>query len=173
MKKITILIAVLWAFSSFGIAAEEKDSTKKAGDASTTNSATREHKIFSPAEIKWADGPASLPAGVKIAVLEGDPGGKGSSTIRLQAPDGYKIPPHAHPAAEKVTVISGTYYLGVGDKFDEAAAREMAAGSFASMPAGVKHFGWVKGETVVQVNGTGPAEIAYVNAGDDPRTKKK
>lgn len=173
MKKTTILITALWAFSSFAIAAEEKDSSKKPRDKSSTSAAADEHKMFTPAALKWADGPPSLPPGVKFAVLEGDPAGKGPYTIRLQAPDGYKIPPHAHPAAEKLTVISGTYYLGVGEKFDEAATREMPAGSFASMPAGVKHFGWVKGETVVQVNGTGPAEIAYVNADDDPRTKKK
>lgn len=173
MKKFTILITGLWAFCSFAIAAEEKDSTKKASDAGAKSTATEEHKIFSPAEIKWADGPASLPAGAKFAVLEGDPKQPGPFTIRLQVPDGYKIPPHTHPAVEHVTVISGTFHLGMGDKFDQTAGRELAAGSFAFMPAGMKHFGWMKGETVVQVHGNGPFAIIYVNPADDPRNAKK
>lgn len=173
MKKITMLITVVWAFSSFALAAEEKASSKKASDSSSKSAATEEHKMFTAAEMKWADGPPSLPPGVKIAVLEGDPTKTGPFTIRLQAPDGFKIPAHTHPTAERVTVISGTLYLGMGDKLDEAAGRELAAGGFAVMPAGMKHFAWMKGETVVQVHGTGPFAVKYVNPADDPRAPKK
>jgi anti-sigma factor ChrR (cupin superfamily) len=173
MKMISILITGLWAFCSFAIAAEEKDSAKKTSDTSTASVATHDHQIFSPAEIKWVDGPPALPAGAKIAVLEGDPKQPGPFTLRLQVPDGYKIPPHTHPAVEHVTVISGTFNLGMGDKFDQAATRELVTGSFAFMPAGMKHFGWMKGETVVQVHGMGPFAIIYVNPADDPRNAKK
>jgi hypothetical protein len=105
--------------------------------------------------------------------LDGDPTKKGSFTVRLQAPDGYKVPPHTHPTTERITVISGTFYLGMGDKFDEAAGREMAPGSFAVLPAGMRHFGWYMGETVLQINSEGPFQIKYVNPADDPRNAKK
>ena len=65
--------------------------------------------IFTPKEIAWKDGPASLPPGTKMAVLEGDPTKEGPFTMRLKAPDGYQIPPHTHPKTERLTVISGTF----------------------------------------------------------------
>jgi quercetin dioxygenase-like cupin family protein len=108
-----------------------------------------------------------------MAVLEGDPGKKGPFTVRLQAPAGYKIPPHTHPTAERVTVISGALHLGMGDKLDEAAGQELAAGSFAVMPAGMKHFAWATDETVIQISSMGPFAIKYVNLADDPRKAKK
>jgi hypothetical protein len=131
-----------------------------------------EAAVYTPAAIKWADGPPSLPKGAKVAVLEGDPAKEGPFVLRLSMPDGYKIAPHTHPKPERVTVISGTLFIGMGDKFDTAKAREMPAGSFGTWPAGMKHFGWVKGETVIQLHGTGPWAIAYVNPDDDPRNRK-
>ena len=176
MKKIVvpILITAVCAFSSFANAADEKKvSPKKSGDDTSKSAATAEHKMFAPSDVKWMDGPPFLPPGVKLAVLEGDPGKAGPFTIRLQFSDGYKIPAHTHPTAERVTVISGTLYLGMGDKLDEAAGHEMVAGSFAVMPAGMKHFAYAKSEAVVQVHGTGPFAIKYVNPADDPRNAKK
>ena len=114
------------------VAAQEKESSKPKG--SSQAAAAVEHKIVSPAELKWGDAPPGLPPGAKMAVLDGDPTTKGSFTVRLQAPDGYKVPPHTHPTTERITVLSGTFYLGMGDKFDEAAGREMAVGSFAVLP---------------------------------------
>jgi quercetin dioxygenase-like cupin family protein len=114
-----------------------------------------------------------LPAGAKLAVLEGDPAKKGPFTIRFQFPDSYKVAPHSHPTAERVTVISGTVFLGMGTQFDEAAGREMGAGSFAVMPAGMNHFAWAKGDTIIQIHGRGPFQIKYVNPADDPRNTKK
>jgi quercetin dioxygenase-like cupin family protein len=93
--------------------------------------------------------------------------------VRLKAPDGYKVAPHTHPTAERLTVISGTLHLGTGEKFDEAAAREMAPGSFAVLPAGMKHFAWSTGESLVQIQSEGPFQIKYVNPTDDPRNAKK
>ena len=129
--------------------------------------------LYLPAEIKWQEGPPSLPKGAKIAVLEGDPAKEGPFVMRAKLPDGYRVPPHTHPQDERVTVISGTFYIGMGDKFDEKACREMPAGAFGRWEAGMKHFAWVKGETVIQVHGTGPWTIQYVNPQDDPRNQKK
>jgi quercetin dioxygenase-like cupin family protein len=93
--------------------------------------------------------------------------------MRLKLPDGYKIMPHTHPKVEHVTVISGTFNLGMGDKFDQASGREMPAGTFGHWPPGMKHFAWAKGETVVQLHGIGPWAINYVNPADDPRHQKQ
>jgi hypothetical protein len=174
MKKIVaaILVTAVCAFSSFALATEQKEDPKKSGEENKA-AATPEHKLLGPSEIQWADGPPALPPGAKVAVLAGDPKKAGPFTIRLQVPDGYKIPAHTHPSAEHVTVISGLLNLGMGDKLDEAAARPLAPGGFAIMPAGMKHFAIMKGETVVQVHGTGPFEIIYVNPADDPRNAKK
>lgn len=173
MKKFVAvtLVTAVFAFS-FAIAAEQKESPKKPGDEHKV-AATHEHKLLAPSEIQWVDGPPALPAGAKMAILQGDPKQAGPFTFRLQVPDGFKVPPHTHPSAEHVTVISGTLNLGMGDKFDQAATRELAPGGFAMMPAGMKHFAWMKGETVVQVHGTGPFQINYVNPADDPRNAKK
>ena len=93
--------------------------------------------------------------------------------MRFKTSDGYKIAPHTHPTAERLTVISGTVHLGMGDKFEEAEARELAPGSFAVLPAGMTHFVWTTGETVVQIHSEGPFEMKYVNPADDPRNAKK
>jgi quercetin dioxygenase-like cupin family protein len=135
--------------------------------------ATTGHVMFAAGDLKWNDGPAALPAGAKIAVLSGDPGKTGPFTVRLKFPTGFKVPPHTHPTAENVTVVSGTLALGSGPKFDEATAHEMTAGGFAVMPAGMQHFAWCKSECVVQVHGEGPFQVTYVNPADDPRTAKK
>jgi len=135
-------------------------------------SPTAEPAIRTPAQIKWVDGPASLPAGSQLAVLEGDPAKEGFFTMRVRLPDGYKIPPHTHPKVEHVTVISGTFNFGMGDKFDQSTTKEMPAGTFGFWPAGMKHFAWAKGETIVQLHGIGPWSIEYVNPADDPRKPK-
>jgi quercetin dioxygenase-like cupin family protein len=165
-----MLASLVWTLSLLGAAPEK---TNDASHPSSPAAAAVEHKMFAPADITWAEAPPSLPPGAKLAVLEGDPTKAGPFTIRLQLPDGYKIPAHTHPTAERVTVISGTFHLGMADKFDQAAGREMVAGSFAIMPAEMKHFAWSTGETVVQVHGTGPFVIKYVNPADDPRNTKK
>jgi quercetin dioxygenase-like cupin family protein len=122
-----------------------------------------------PDQVTWGAGPASLPAGAKAAVLEGNPKEAGAFTMRLSLPDGYRIPPHSHPADERLTIIEGTFRLGMGDKFDESALKALKAGSYVSMKPGTKHFVLAKGNTVVQINGVGPWKISYVNPGDDPR----
>jgi hypothetical protein len=74
---------------------------------------------------------------------------------------------------EHVTVVSGTFNLGMGDKFDDKAGQAMPAGTFGFLPPMMKHFAWATGETVIQLHGMGPWEIVYVNPADDPRGAKK
>jgi quercetin dioxygenase-like cupin family protein len=128
--------------------------------------------MVTPGDLKWRDGPPSLPKGSQMAVLEGDPSKEGAFVMRAKLPDGYKIPPHTHLKDERVTVISGTLNLGMGSKFDEKEGMALPAGSYARMPAGMKHFGWAKGETVIQLNGEGPWNIEYLDPKDDPRKAK-
>jgi hypothetical protein len=129
--------------------------------------------VFTPDKLTWVDGPPSLPEGAKIAVLEGDPAKAGPFVFRAKLPDGYKVPPHTHPKAERVTVISGSFHLGMGEKFDPRHAQALTAGTYGTWPAGMKHFVWVEGETVVQFHGEGPWSINYLNPADDPRNAKK
>jgi quercetin dioxygenase-like cupin family protein len=128
--------------------------------------------IQRPDELNWRDGPASLPAGAKIAVLDGDPTKSGPFVMRIKLPDGYKIPPHTHPKPERVTVIAGSFHLGMGDRFDVKHAQELAAGTYGTWPVGMKHFVWVEGETIVQFHGDGPWTIEYLDPADDPRLRK-
>ncbi len=131
------------------------------------------HIMHVPQDLKWVDGPASLPKGVKVAVLEGDLTKSGPFTFRAKFPANYKIPPHFHPGVEHVTVISGTFYMGLGDEFDEGTATKLPQGGFAAMEIGTHHFAFTKEETEVQVHSIGPWGITYVNSADDPRNATK
>ena len=156
-----VLILTL-AIGVVAIAAETKPaSAEKVGD----------HGLFTPGDVKWLEGPPSLPSGAKLAVLEGDPGKEGPFTIRLKVPDGYKIPPHWHSKTEHVTVISGTFNLAFGETFVTLGGHAMPAGTFGFMPPGMRHFAWAKGDTVIQLHGVGPWDINYVSPADDPRKK--
>ena len=125
------------------------------------------HAMFAPQDLKWAP-VASLP-GTQIAVLEGPLNENVPFTFRLKLPAGYKIPAHWHPAIEHVTVISGTFYLGMGDKLDTAKTHALPAGSVAIMQPKTPHFVWVKDETIVQVHGIGPWQVNWVNPADAPK----
>ncbi|MEX1140423.1 MAG: cupin domain-containing protein [Bacteroidota bacterium] len=128
-----------------------------------------DHIMVVPADLTWKDGPASLPKGAKSAVIEGDPSKDGPFTLRLNLPANYKVPPHWHPAIEHVTVISGSFYMGLGEMFDESKATKLPAGGFAVMAIGTRHFAFTKEESIVQLHGVGPWAINYVNPKDDPR----
>lgn len=130
-------------------------------------------QVFPNAGIEWKPGPPSLPRGAQIAVLEGDPSKDGPFVFRVKAPDGYQIPVHTHPKTERVTVIAGTFNIGMGDKFDKQATKPMPAGTYGFWKSGMKHFVWVKGETIVQFHGEGPWKINYVDPKDDPRNQGK
>jgi quercetin dioxygenase-like cupin family protein len=129
--------------------------------------------LVSPDDVKWTDGPPSLPAGAKAVGLAGDPKNPGPFTVRLKMPAGYKIPPHWHPDTETVTVLSGTFYVSMGDTLDTSKGKGMPAGSFIAVPSKSPHFAYTKEETVIQVNAVGPWSLNYVNPADDPRKANK
>ena len=128
------------------------------------------HMMATPDELKWADVP-SVPAGAKVAVIEGPLNEAGPITFRLKFPADYKLPAHWHPGIEHVTVISGTFHMGAGDKLDASKTKPLSAGSVAIMQPKTHHFAYTKEETIVQVHGVGPWAITYVNPADDPRKK--
>ena len=127
---------------------------------------------MNPEDIKWGPAPPILPAGAQMTVLAGDPGGTGLVTIRLKVPAGYQIPPHWHPTDEHVTVISGIFELGMGDKLDKKHSKRLRPGGYAVAPANMHHFAWAKTDAIVQVNLMAPFQLTYVNPADDPSPKK-
>ena len=129
------------------------------------------HVMVMPAAVQWADGPGSIPPGAKFAVIEGDPKNAALFTMRLKLPAAYRIPAHWHPADEHVTVISGTFHMGMGDKLDTTKGTALGLGGFAVMPTRTNHYAWTNEETVIQLHGMGPWGINYVNPADDPRKK--
>lgn len=129
------------------------------------------HVVTTPDTLKWAE-PAVLP-GARLAVVQGDPAKEGLFVYRIKMPAGYKIPPHVHKASENVTVLSGVFHVGMGEKFDQGSGQELPVGGFVSIPPKHPHYAWAGGqETVVQVHGVGPTDLVFVNPADDPRKKK-
>jgi quercetin dioxygenase-like cupin family protein len=122
-------------------------------------------------QVEWAPAPNFVPEGAQIAVLSGDPTKDGPYVVRLKLPAGYKIPAHNHPTTEMVTVISGDFHLGMGNKLDEAKSVQLTAGGYAEAPAQMNHYAWASSPTIVQVHGQGPFAISYANPADDPRSK--
>ncbi len=105
-------------------------------------------RLYPPATIQWKEGPAALPPGAKVAVLEGDPTKEGPFVVRFQFPDGYHVPPHTHPKTERVTVISGALYLATGESLDRNSAKKLPAGSFGYWPAGMGEASEIDGQLV-------------------------
>ncbi|HEY7403016.1 MAG TPA: cupin domain-containing protein [Candidatus Angelobacter sp.] len=124
--------------------------------------------VVTPDKIQWGPAPPVFQPGLQMAVLAGDPGKPGPFVVRLKFPDGYRVMPHWHPTAENITVLSGEFHVGMGDKFEESSLTTLPAQSIASMPPHHNHYAMAKGETVVQVNSTGPFKLVYVNPADDP-----
>jgi quercetin dioxygenase-like cupin family protein len=138
--------------------------------ALAVQAADEHHTIIPAQDVTWGDGPPTLPAGAQLAVLFGSPAEEGPFAFRLKFPAGYEVPAHWHSKDELVTVIAGQFSVGTGDKLDRNASQSLAPGSFVHLPAGMKHFAWTAEETIVQINGTGPFDVTYVNPDDDPRT---
>jgi quercetin dioxygenase-like cupin family protein len=113
---------------------------------------------------------AAFPASVRLAVIVGNPTGPGPYTIRVKVPHGVKLQSHRHPEDRVYTVISGVFYIGLGDHFDADKLQAYAPGSVIVLPGGTAHFHWAKsGEYVSQVTAIGPLGLGYVDPGDDPR----
>jgi len=132
-----------------------------------------EKNAFTPDSIQYGPAPAFVAPGAQLAVLEGNPmAPSGDYTVRLKMPDGYRIAPHWHPKRENVTVISGTFKVGMGDRFEEGSMMTFPAGSFAYLDPDMHHYAMANGEVVVQIHGISPVQFNYVNAEDDPSRKK-
>jgi quercetin dioxygenase-like cupin family protein len=129
--------------------------------------------LASAAVIKWGPPPPVFPAGAKFAVIDGDPAGKGLVTVRFEMPAGYKIAPHWHPTDEHITVLSGTFAVGMGDTLDMAHSKTLSAGGYAVAPATMHHYAWTKTGAIIQVHMVGPFAITYVNPADDPSQNAK
>ncbi len=153
MKKLLVLVALIGLAGS----ALAQDAMK----------ATR----VKPDELTWKDNPA-LPKGAQFAILVGDPTKAEVIVQRVKFPANYQVPPHTHPYAEVVTVISGSIAFGMGEKLDTTKGEIVKAGTLNVVPAKHAHFAWTGNEgAIVQVQFTGPGGIDYINPADDPRKK--
>jgi len=130
------------------------------------------HTVVRSDTVMWGPAPPSLPPGAQAAVLLGHPAKEGPFVLRLKLPAGFTVPPHRHSKDELVTVIAGRFGVGSGEKLDRQAANVLPAASFVHLPAGMPHFAWTDGETIVQINGVGPFDVQYVDPGDDPRGRQ-
>lgn len=163
---------ILVVFLLAGLVAAQTATQKTGKKTGVTKGAAPGVVVVTPDAVQWGDAPAVFPAGAKLAVLSGNPNSAGRFVVRLQLPDGYRIMPHWHPTAENITVLSGEFRVGMGNKFDESQLKPLAAASYASMPAHHNHYGMAHGETVLQVEALGPFKLNYVNPADDPSKKK-
>jgi hypothetical protein len=162
MRKLLAILVLLPTLVWAQTAAAPK---KAAGKAKAAGPAP---VVVTPDKIQWGPAPPVFPSGAQFAVLAGDPGKAGPFIVRLKMPDGYRVMPHWHPATENVTVLSGEVHVGMGDKFDESSMTTLPAHSVAVMPPHHNHYAMAKGDTELQVTGTGPFKLTYVNPADDP-----
>ena len=163
MKQRTIALALMVGLCAVAAGAQTPKPAAKPAAAA--------HVILTPGDMKWGPAPPVLPAGAQVAVLDGDPFKPGFFTLRLKFPDGYKIPAHTHPTDENIVVVQGMFKAGMGDAYSESGLHEFPVGSFLKMPKRMRHFASAKGETIVQIYGTGPFVVNYVNPNDDPVKK--
>lgn len=121
-----------------------------------------------PDQLQWSPAPPVLPRGAEMSVLSGDPAKSGPYVMRVRMPDGYRVPPHWHSQPENLSVLSGTYCMGMGDRENREAVTRLGPGGFAMMPDRMRHFGWCEGGCTVQIHGAGPFDMHYVNPADNP-----
>jgi quercetin dioxygenase-like cupin family protein len=121
-------------------------------------------------EIEWKPF-AAFPPSVTLAVVVGKPSEPGPFTIRVRVPHGVKMMPHRHPEDRVYTVISGVFYIGLGDQFDADKLQAYPPGSVIVLPGNTSHFHWAKSsEYITQVTAIGPLGLDYVHEKDDPRS---
>jgi hypothetical protein len=128
-----------------------------------------EMTLVTPDQMKW--GPLDVIPGAKLAVVSGDPSKPGPFVLEIQWPGGSKIGPHWHSAIERVTILSGTGILGMGDSIDRQKATTLPAGGYAALPATMHH--WFLAETpiLMMIEGDGPFDVHFVHPEDDPSKK--
>lgn len=127
------------------------------------------HKMWMAKDLEWKDLPSIQ--GAKIALLEGPMNEEKPFIARIKMPAGGKIPPHWHPGIEHVTVISGSFAMATGEKWDDKALHSMGPGDVMIMQPKTPHYAQAKGEAIVQIHGMGPWAVNYVNPADDPKNK--
>ena len=128
-------------------------------------------RAIRPEDVAWQSF-AAYPPEVRLAILVGDPNEAGPYAIRVKVPAGVRMMPHRHPEDRIHTVISGIFYIGLGETFDERKLSAYASGSLVVLPGGQPHFHWAKsGEYVSQVTALGPLGLEYVEPAHDPRNR--
>ena len=158
MKRIYVTsICALVAFGVAGAAQLYSQDKKDAADA---------HKIVHFGDLKWTP----IIKGCDLAPVAGDMNAEAAPfVLRSRCADGSKIPAHWHPTDENVTVLKGTFLVGMGESFDESKLQTMNVGSFLMVPKEMRHFAMSKGETIVQVHAMGPFKVNWVNPSEvDP-----
>jgi hypothetical protein len=151
LKGTLVVGAVLTAIAGVTVFAQEK---KEAASG---------HGIVHTADLKWTP----IIKGCELAAVGGDMNADGAPfVLRLRCAAGTKIPAHWHPTDENVTVLKGVFQVGMGDKFDAAGLQTMNLGDFGSIPKEMRHFAFSKTASIVQVNGSGPFKVNWVNPAD-------
>ena len=128
-------------------------------------------KTILPEKIDWKSF-AAFPPSVRLAVIAGQPSEAGPYMIRVRVPRGVKLMPHRHSEDRVYTVISGVFYIGVGEAFDPDKLEAYPPGAVIVLPGNTSHFHKAKsGEYIAQVTAIGPLGFEYVNSKDDPRNE--
>ncbi len=128
------------------------------------------HTTVQTGQLKWT-APAAYAKGAQLAVLKGDPSKEGMYVVRLKVPAGFRIPAHTHPNDENVTVLSGSFHIGTGEKMDQEKSERIDAGGYSYVAKGMTHYAWFSEDTVLQLHGMGPQGVTYANPADDPRKR--
>lgn len=143
--------------------------SKEQPPAAKSVSAAPSHDMAHDDQLNWGPAPPIFPKGAQFAVVQGDPSVAGALfTVRLRFPNGYILPPHRHPTDEHVTVLSGTFLVGLGEDFSTDALVPLKEDGFITAPANMAHFASARGMTEVQVHAIGPFQLTYVHPQDDP-----
>jgi quercetin dioxygenase-like cupin family protein len=147
LKSVCLLALALTVFMATSYSQEKKESDSA-------------HKIVHSGDLKWIP----IMKGCEIAPVSGDFNADGAAfVLRIRCADGIKVPVHWHPTDENLTVLKGTFLVAAGETFDEGKLQTMNVGNFIMMPKEMRHFALCKGETIVQIHGTGPFKVNWVN----------
>ncbi|HEX8764918.1 MAG TPA: cupin domain-containing protein [Candidatus Acidoferrum sp.] len=147
MKRVVVVIAGIAVLAMAGFSQEKKEGTEA-------------HKIVHFGDLKWAP----IIKGCDLAPVAGDMNAEGAPfVLRIRCADGAKIPAHWHPTDENVTVLKGTFLVGMGESFDDSKLQTMNVGNFVTVPKEMRHYASCKGETIVQVHAMGPFKVNWVN----------
>jgi quercetin dioxygenase-like cupin family protein len=163
---------VLHSLHEGGLYCVPESQRRKAGSAKRSPASPTRAGVFKTIlseDVDWKPFPA-FPPSVRLAVVVGQPSEPGPYTIRVKAPHGEKLMPHKHPEDRVYTVISGVFYIGLGDEFDASKLEAYPPGAVIILPGNTPHFHWAKsGEYVTQITAMGPLGLEYLSAKDDPR----